>query len=76
MHETDNSNESKDLQQNESGAYKPAYKDNSKTLENQVDSLPSDLTEIITVWADLPEHIKATIKTLVSVAVKKDDEVV
>jgi hypothetical protein len=37
--------------------------------------LSSDLTEIITVWADLPEHIKAAIKTLVSVTVKKDDEV-
>jgi hypothetical protein len=74
-HETDNSSESKDLQQDESCAYKPAYKDNSKTPENQVDSLPPDLTEIITVWADLPEHIKATIKTLVSVAVKENDGV-
>ena len=74
--ENDNCNENNDLQQNESGAYKPAYKENSKTPENQVDSLPPDLTEIITVWADLPEHIRQTIKTLVSVAVKKDDEVV
>jgi len=65
-----NHNQDKNLQQNQKGAYKPAYKNNID------DSMPSELVDIIEVWADLPEHIKATIKTLVSVAVKKNDEVV
>jgi hypothetical protein len=64
-HENGKDGQNKDLQQNESGAYKPAYKDNSKTHENQVDSLPPDLTEIVAVWPDLPEHIKAAIKALI-----------
>ena len=56
---------SKDLQQDESGAYKPAYKQNPKTGGNEPVELPSDLAEIVAVWPDLPEHIKQTIKTII-----------
>jgi len=34
--------------------------------------LPSDLAEIVVVWPDLPEHIKAAIKALVQTAVQGD----
>ena len=36
-----------------------------KQGEIDTSELPSDLTEIITVWSELPEHIKAAIKALV-----------
>jgi len=54
-----------DLQEAENGAYKPAYKENPKTAEIDTQNLPPDLAEIVAVWPGLPEHIKATIKTLV-----------
>ncbi len=60
-----NVNKNKDLQPDETGAYKPAYKDNPKMAKNQADYLPSDLAEIVTVWPELPEHIKAAIKALI-----------
>ena len=31
----------------------------------QAQKLPSDLAEIVAVWPELPEHIKASIKALV-----------
>jgi hypothetical protein len=48
------------------------------TPEGKIDTLelPADLAEIVSVWSGLPEHIRQTIKTLVSVTVQKDNEVV
>jgi hypothetical protein len=34
------------------------------------ESLPADLAQIVTVWPNLPEHIKITIKTLIETASK------
>jgi len=60
-----NNKQNKDLQQGESGAYKPAYKEKPKTGKIDTSELPPDLAEIVAVWLELPEHIKAAIKALV-----------
>ena len=44
--------------------------------EEILSHIPHDLKQIMTAWPDLPEHIRQTIKTLVSVSVKEKDEVV
>jgi hypothetical protein len=36
-----------------------------KQAEIDIRNLPAELAEIITVWHELPEHIKAAIKALV-----------
>ena len=33
------------------------------------ENLPDDLAEIVSVWPELPEHIKAAIRTLVGIEV-------
>jgi len=33
------------------------------------DSLPDDLAQVVAVWSNLPEHIKAAIRTLASTTV-------
>jgi hypothetical protein len=59
------SNRNKDLSKAQNRAYKPVYKQNSKKQENPPENLPDDLAEIVAVWPELPERIKAAIKTLV-----------
>ena len=71
MQQNDKPVNNKDLQQAESGAYKPAYKQNPKTRQNEPVELPSDLAEIVAVWPELPEHIKAAIKTLAQTHIKE-----
>jgi hypothetical protein len=60
-----------DLTIQESGAYKPAYKNNPKIGSNQdkndTRNLPTDLAEIVAVWPELSEHIKAAIKALIQI---------
>jgi len=46
----------------------PVYQ---KQDENQTQSLPGDLAEIVAVWPDLPEHIKAAIKALVQTHIRE-----
>ncbi|MHC4537665.1 MAG: hypothetical protein ACYS6K_27340 [Planctomycetota bacterium] len=36
-----------------------------KQTEVDTQKLPLDLAEIVTIWPELPEHIKAAIKALV-----------
>jgi hypothetical protein len=59
-----NDYKNKDLLHAESSDYKPAYKQDSKKQENSLQNLPPDLAEIVAVWPELPEHIKAAIKVL------------
>ncbi len=73
MHKKDKNNKNKDLEQAETIAYKPAYKQNGKKQENQPEKLPVDLVEVVAVWPELPGHIKNTILYLVR-TVQHDDK--
>jgi hypothetical protein len=63
----------KDLQNSQKGAYKPAYKKYQKTAGNQLLNIPTELTEIVAVWPELPEYIKAAIKALVQTHTKESE---
>ncbi len=68
LSKNDNSIKNKDLLQAETIAYKPAYKNISEIAENKtqidIQKLPTELADIVTIWHKLPEHIKAAIKAL------------
>jgi len=63
--ENNKTSQTKDLEQGQTGAYKPAYKENPKTGQNDPAPLPADLAEIVAVWPELPEHTKTEIKALI-----------
>jgi hypothetical protein len=63
----------KDLQDAQKGDYKPAYKKYQKTAWNQLLNVPTELAEIVTVWPELPEYIKAAIKALVQTHTKESE---
>jgi len=63
----------KDLQGAQKGAYKPAYKKYQKTAENQLLNVPTEMAEIVTIWPELPVHIKAAIKALVQIHTKESE---
>ena len=47
-------------------------KNGTKQVENQAQSLPPDLAEIVAVWPELPGHIKASLKALIQTQKKGD----
>jgi hypothetical protein len=61
----DKSCDTKDLQELQKGAYKPAYKKIQKTAKTQLQNVSTELTEIVAIWPELPVHIKAAIKALI-----------
>jgi hypothetical protein len=42
--------------------------------EDETASLTADLVEIVAVWPELPDHIKAAIKTLVQSSMQGDPQ--
>jgi hypothetical protein len=63
----------KDLHTTQKGAYKPAYKKYQKPAENQLQNVSTDVAEIVAVWPELPEYIKAAIKALVQTHTKESE---
>ncbi|GAJ18918.1 unnamed protein product, partial [marine sediment metagenome] len=68
--ENSKSCDDRNLQGTQKGAYKPAYKKYQETAGNQPQDIPTELAEIVAVWAELPVHIKAAIKALVQTHTK------
>ena len=65
-----NNSKNNDLANTQSGAYKPAYKENPKTAQNQTED--NDLELVVNSWLKLPEHIKAAIKTLIEGSLRNE----
>ena len=69
LNEDDKGPKSKDLANADPVVDRKTDSKKPKTLQNQarIDTsrLPPELAEIIAVWSELPEHIKAAIKALI-----------
>ena len=68
----------KNISAEETKAYEPAKEPltlkrtpKRKKEKFNTSELPPDLAELVTVWSELPEHIKQTIRTIVAVTVKE-----
>jgi len=72
LQQNDKTLNNKDLQHVESGSYKPAYKQNPKTGQNEPVELPPELAEIVEAWPELPEPIKNAILSMVQTVLPKD----
>ena len=72
MPKNDKPGNKKYLQDTQKGAYKPAYKKYQKTTENQLLNVPTEVAEIVAVWPELPDYIKAAIKALVQTYKESD----
>jgi hypothetical protein len=46
----------------------------SKRGQKSSSNLPDDLAEIVTVWPELPKHIKAAIRALVQTYIKEQKQ--
>jgi hypothetical protein len=44
---------------------------NASLAETNTSRLPSDLTEVVATWPELPKHIKTVIKVLVQAHIKE-----
>ncbi len=69
QHPPDNNLNNKDLQNPPQGRCTKRRTQESekdqKAINNQAHQLPADLVEIVAVWPELPEHIKAAVKALI-----------
>ena len=68
--ESDKPTKHNKLQLDDSSTVASAYKENPKTAQNHHQNMPEDLAEIVAVWPELPEHIKAAIKALIQTHIR------
>ena len=72
LQESRKPSENNSLGHTEKGDYKPAYKKSQKTAPDQLQDMPAELAQIVTVWHDLPTHIKAAMTTLAQTVTQGD----